>query len=388
MPSIMSTLLCFLCLLFTTKSTESRVHFSGMFFAMTEYVKTTFGLEDWVAELRAMKDVGFEFVVIPHTGNQINANATTQCPNGTFEVYYPVDDAILDPACYEQKGALDYPGGTLGLCMAAAARVDLNVHLGLMFAPAEHGFPLQSDGTFYAWGQQQWIHAKALHALYGNYSNLVGFYTEIEESNAQSWINAYPAFARDYWNEIAKRVKTELDDTLKVWASPYSIGNLTRHPTGFVSPAEYETTWTSIFRSYAPYLDLVAPQDSMGAQGNSYENASDYLRAVARAAANVNRSSLMWSNVELFEVWPPTCAWPSACHGRHPASFRDRIQRQMANEAAILSPDDNGTSATLIAWEWRSCFSPYAANDPSIPFPNITKQNYEDYKRYLLSESL
>ena len=52
----------------------------------------------------------------------------------------------------------------------------------------------------------------------------------------------------------------------------------------------------------------------------------------------------------------------------------------MANEAGKLGGPE---SATLIAWEWYSCFSPNAIGDPHHPFPEAAKANYVAYLEYL-----
>ena len=356
-------------------------HFSGMFFAMTPLVESSWNLTSWKTEFLSMKNAAFDFVVLPHTGRQTQSS-TKECPTGTFEILYPVVPP-LNPLCYTQVGYMKHRTGTLGLAFEAANQIGLKIHLGLLFAPGEHGFPLQTNGTYADWANQQYSAASAMYSLYSSYkTTLLGFYTEIEESNAQYWVDKYPTFAVNYWELLSKKIKQNLSTSLLVWVSPYSIGNMTRHPTGFVSPQAYRTAWENIFR-VAPSLDFASPQDSMGAQGNSFQNASDYLAAVKNASEDAHRKIPQWSNVELFEVWPPSCQWPAVCHGRHPASFQGRIQQQMKNEAMVLSPEDNGASATLIAWEWRSCFSPNAFDDPHIPFPNETKANYDAYMAYL-----
>lgn len=128
----------------------------------------------------------------------------------------------------------------------------------------------------------------------------------------------------------------------------------------------YADWWAQVFE-WSPHLDLIAPQDSMGANGNSFQNVSDYLGAMAAASRRVGRA--IWSNVELFEVWPANCS--EHCGGRHPAPI-DRITAQMANEAAITS--------TLIAWEWHSCLSPHAQD---LAYGDVIKQRYEQYKQYV-----
>eukprot|EP00662_Eupelagonemidae_sp_cell21_P001020 gene1020-47535_t len=107
-----------------------------------------------------------------------------------------------------------------------------------------------------------------------------------------------------------------------VWASPYFVGNLTRHPAAnIMGPRFYADFWGQLF-TQAPHLDLVAPQDSMGAQGNSFQNVTDFLTQLALISRDAGRR--IYSNVELFEA-------------------------QMAHEAPLTDE--------LIAWEWHSCLS-------------------------------
>ena len=85
---------------------------------------------------------------------------------------------------------------------------------------------------------------------------------------------------------------------------------------------------------------------------------------MAKGSKRVGRE--IWSNVELFEVWP----LPDG-KGRHPAPLA-RIKRQMANEV--------GLAQKLIAWEWHSCLSPNAADEPDGA---VSKQRYAEYKAYV-----
>ena len=128
--------------------------------------------------------------------------------------------------------------------------------------------------------------------------------------------------------------------------------------------AFYADFWGQIFE-WAPDFGLIAPQDSMGAQGNSFENVSTYVDAMRAASSAAARP--FWSNIELFEVWPTSCAWPAPCHGRHPAPFA-RIKAQLANEAPRAD--------ALIAWEWESCLSPLHSDS--------TAALYKQYKQYVL----
>lgn len=131
----------------------TRPHFSGMFVALTA-TTANWTQRKWRADCDSMVAAGFNFIAIPHTGRQIGA-PTEQCPYGTFSTMYPVDPAAFNDtgaSCFsEVVGAGSGPGGVLGTVARAAAAAGLmgGVHLGLMFAPAEHGFPSQHrNGTF------------------------------------------------------------------------------------------------------------------------------------------------------------------------------------------------------------------------------------------------
>ena len=160
-----------------------------------------------------------------------------------------------------------------------------------------------------------------------------------------------------------------LRSDLLVWSSPYGVANRTRYPaTEYVPPAVYAEVWEQAF-VWAPQFDLVAQQDSTGALANSLSDVREFLTNLSAASTRQRRP--LWSNVELFEVWPRDCEWPDACHGRHPAPF-ERIKAQLENERPL--------AVKLIAWEWSSCLSP---NNGSETWPEATKANFEAYKAYL-----
>ena len=363
--------------------------FSGMFVALT-LTTSLWSQAEWDTDAASMRLAGFTTLIIPHTGKQLSA-PTALCPQGTFETWYPVSPAAFNgtgAACFTEVGDVKAEGGTLGNVLRAAKRYNLTVSLGLMFAPAEHGFPSQHrNGTYRNWGDFQGRQvAPYLHQLYhgggqpasGNdtpitpidggqlqrlgstatstsnststtrrrsthdaYAPIAGIYTEIEFANSDAWMDAMQSFGRDYIGGIARGVHDLLPPpTPAVWASPYSILNQTRHPVGYnTTPAEYAKGMRTLFDAVGgaggaggaggggASLDHVAMQDSMGAQGNSFANARDVL-------SNMTLQVPTWANVEIFEIWPRDCE-PSAsnqCHGRHPAPFA-RIKAQLANEA-------------------------------------------------------
>ena len=132
------------------------------------------------------------------------------------------------------------------------------------------------------------------------------------------------------------------------------------------------------------------------------------------------------SNVELFQTAPTGCEQgPTTKCGRQPAPW-ERIERQLANEAAVLERPSSSHShgaeiaflgsnldfqsdqfdktgsgqalgdaekdartfsageapPTLIAWEWMSCFSPFLPQ--ADPRAAAAKRNYGAYREYLL----
>jgi len=267
---------------------------------------------------------------------------------------------------------------TIGTVLAAAERVGLTVHLGLAFGDNGQVPAWMNSTEFYrTYAGFNWGVAQQVWAVYGDryYEVLGGWYTGIEESNSLGELALMKDLAGHYLEPLARDLrnltagsKALPNKTMPIWASPYYVGNLTRDPeTSYMTPRFYADWWEQMFH-LVPDLDFIAPQDSMGAQGNSFANVTTFLTELAAASARAGRRIL--SNVELFEVWPYDCPWTpksGACHGRHPASF-ERIKEQMANEAPLANE--------LIAWEWHSCLSPFGTS-------NATAAVYQQYLAYI-----
>ena len=353
-------------------------HLSGVFVALDA---VTANRSSWRADLQAMKDVGIEFLVLRATAQGISWNASTDpaagCPLGRFDTYFPpAAGSALQRCLKEQLGNID----AVGTVLADAAALDLGVHLGLAYPEgaanaAARGANATQYYRDYAW--LQWGIAQDLWQRYGGRygsggtSTLRGFYTDLEECNEVGYLALASPLAGHFLQPLAHDVHTQLDAIaagaadLLVWASPYFVANETRHaPSSIMDANFYADFWGQIFE-WAPDFGLIAPQDSMGAQGNSFENVSTYVDALRAASSAAARP--FWSNVELFEVWPTSCAWPAPCHGRHPAPFA-RIKAQLANEATRAD--------RLIAWEWESCLSPLHSDSSAAL--------YQQYKQYVL----
>ena len=195
----------------------------------------------------------------------------------------------------------------------------------------------------------------------GEGGTLAGFYTDVELNNLVGFLDQTADIATRYYEPLSKDIKA-LSPHLTVWASPYYVGNPIHPPATIMDPALFSQWWKQIFVE-APHFDLLGPQDATGYQGNSFANVSAFLTPLRRISTEMGRA--MWSNVELFEAWPPTCRYPDAC-GRHPGPI-ERITKQLANEAPHAD--------ALIAWEWASCLSPYTNENTTLL--------YQEYKAYV-----
>jgi hypothetical protein len=349
-------------------------HLSGIFVAITSTTANWTG-EQWETDLAAMQTVGMTFAVLPHLARQVQP-PDAMCPLGYFGALF---NATGLGECFSPL----HGGGTVETVLKAAAGLGMKLQLGLALSGELVTHDPQYNSTlaqYYAW--VQWQVAERLFGIatdMGLADSVAGFYTEIEEYNAAWWLGQWDAWAQQYLGPVSKHIKSLRPDLI-VWASPYSVGNMTRYqPKNIINYRTYGDIWGQVF-DWAPDFDLVSPQDSMGAQGNSYENASDCLGNVTLGAMHAQRPRTTWSNVELFETWPPPpCQWPK-CTGRHPAPF-ERFQKQIQNEWSVLQSVGGIAEPVLIAWEWYSCLSPNGGTDSR--WANVTKANYELYKAWV-----
>ena len=343
-------------------------HLTGIFVSL-DSVTAARSLQGWIVDLTSMKQIGIEWFAIRAAATG-STPPSSRCALGEFRVFFPPGPA-QPSSCFSEE----HPGvDTLGTILAAAEHVGLAVHLGLGY-PLTSRFPDDMNSTQYyrELASINWEVAQRLWALYGTkYGSLLrGWYTDVEEANTRFELELMNPLVSHYLEPLARdlhNMTAGQSVPTTVWASPYYVGNLTRHsPVDIMTPRFYADWWSQIFE-WAPHLDLIAPQDSMGAQGNSFANVSSFLGELAAGSRRMNRR--VFSNVELFEVWPRDCQWTpekGICKGRHPAPFA-RVKQQMANEAALVDE--------LIAWEWHSCLSPYGTT-------NASAQLYQQYRAYV-----
>ena len=340
-------------------------HLNGIFLSING-AQANWTQPQWEKDLRAMKAVGIEFFCPRAAADGDGSGPTDACPFGGFTSFFP----SRNPCFHASPGMPE--GGALATLLAAAKAVGLKVHLGLAWPShvALHAVDKRINGSYSLYYRElawlEWDTAVELWSLYGekHRQDIAGIYTMVEESNSVGWFSQTTDLTGHYLEPLARDIKQNLSSELLVWASPYYVGNLTRHKPTDIMDAQFYGDWWAQVLEWCPHLDLIAPQDSMGAQGNSFRNVTDFLGAMARGSRRVGRS--IWSNVERFEVWP----LPEG-KGRHPAPI-ERIKQQIANEV--------GLADKLIAWEWHSCLSPNAAD---IAYGDVIKQRYLDYLAYV-----
>ena len=351
-------------------------HLSGIFVYITGTTANWTG-EQWTTDLAAMQAVGMTFAVLPHLARQTATPPDAECPLGYFDALF---NATGLGACFTQTGTAEQ-GGAVETVLKAAAGLGMTLQLGLANSGelATHNPGYNSTlAQHYAWVQSQVAERLfEIATTMGLADSVSGFYTEIEEYNAAWWLGLWDAWAQQYLGPVSKQIKSLRSDLI-VWASPYSVGNMTRYePKNIIDYEAYGAIWGQVF-DWAPDFDLVSPQDSMGAQGNSYENVSDCLGNITLGGMRAQRPRTTWSNVELFETWGAKGT------GRHPAGF-ERFQKQIENEWGVLQNVGGIAEPVLIAWEWYSCLSPNGGADNE--WANVTKANYERYKAWVTNES-
>ena len=315
---------------------------------------------EWDAEFAAMAHLGIRFVAIRAAMRGETNSTAGGCELGTYAAHYAT--SIEPAACYPRASPSD-GGNALEYILDAAANHGLQVHLTPAMPAPPFRWPVSADKAEARYRSLATLQADIFDDVLAVFprhrSTIVGLYTALEESNEPSWLssgNAEP-MATHYFEALALRFPG-----LQVWASPYYVGNLTRHPTALTARA-FASYWADIWRA-APHFGWVALQDARGKQGNSDAEVAEALAALqtAAAAAAGPRQQQLWSNVELFEG----CTPPATC-STQPAPI-ERIVKQLANEGPFVQGQH-------IAWEWVTCLSPYTNNR--------TAQLFHDYASYI-----
>lgn len=258
----------------------------------------------WAREFGAMAAVGIRGVII-HSTAQGTADGDPDCPGGRFTSQFPVDGSPLR-GCFKPASA-DPP---LLRVSRAAQGAGLSLHLGLAY-PFTHLWMYTDPVRRSRLAETQQLVARQLHALLGD-GAIASVYTELEWSNQLALQQNAASFAGGYLQPIAAAVQSLRGAGAApfVWASPYGVANMSKWrgslgvTNRWLTPVEWGHALAAVLDN-APGLSMIAPQDSVGALGNSAQNVSALLGATAAVAARHKRQA--WSNVELFQTAPTGC---------------------------------------------------------------------------------
>ena len=243
-------------------------HLSGIFVSL-DNVTSARTVAGWTEDLTAMKAIGIEFLVLRAVAQGCSppqcAPTSSACPLGGFRAVFPTKGAG-QPACFvEEHVGID----TVENVFAAAEAVGLGVHLGLAYpvtsSIAKSG--LNSTAYFRYLASVNWDLAQELWGRYvvGKGHKIAGFYTDVEESNSIGELALMNALVGHYLEPVARDIKQRLSPDTLVWASPYYVGNLTRHPArSWMGPRFYADWWgqvliliDNLFIKLQPYGELL-----------------------------------------------------------------------------------------------------------------------------------
>ncbi len=215
---------------------------------------------------------------------------------------------------------------------------------------------MYSDGYWWSVGKDSTFltnlysqDTQVINDLWSRYSSntaLLGFYICQETDNGTFNNEANRVnLARYFLSPVSAYVKS-LSPNLHIGIAPYI------YPV-WSTPEYYGDWWVKTFND-ATSLDLLIPQDGVGAFANTFSQVSAYFRELKRACDTTGR--IMWSDLEIFDnttTWGPTPI--------------GRVTTQ------ILSEDPYVTGFTC--WEYINYISPYKGSEE--------EGLYIDYLRYL-----
>ena len=332
----------------------------GIFLSLYS-IDSAYNQSQWLSEFQAMQRVGIEFVGIRAALQGTGSETVGGCVLGRYKAMYPT--TLTPTICYQNdmKGKDQFQ-----YILQAAKQYNIKIHITPVMPHTPFAWPHSPKLEYYDSLTNLQVNVfMDLWNMFPQYHDtIVGVYTSLEEWNGKNWMddeNLIP-LAAHYFEPLAQMLRNQTNkNSLQIWASPYYVGNFTLHPTA-ENATSYAKFWTKVWK-LAPSFDWIALQDSMGWQGNSFDEVKDVLIELEKSGKSAGKQ--VWSNVELFEGWPLPCEYPKKC-GRHPAPI-ERIIKQLQNE----DPYVHGH----VAWEWMSCLSPNTNTN--------TSKLYDAYVEYL-----
>lgn len=349
-----------------------------------------FGLDEWVAELKAVRAAGLTSVVLPYAADanvKFNSSSVDHgldgdaaqwaagaggCELGTMLSFYP--SALPCMA--------NLPDAPVAKLLEAAARAGVSVYLGLgapnSTAWAHMQFPPANSTTtthyYGVYGRLQSAIATELWDLYGGkYGGTIkGFYLNMEVGNTLGWMDGRSTITEQFFTPVTQHVRgLSTSSDLETFTSPgVYVASLHGPPTP-MTPQQLGEFWDQIFTD-APALSFIAPKDGMGEGKNNASIVTAYLKALRRVSTKHGKP--LWSDVELFQgsAGPyKGCAYTSI----KPSTIA-KISAQMALEDGLVD--------TMTAWEWHAFMSPVAHQCPFYP---AARKLYTDYLAYVHNAS-
>lgn len=224
-------------------------HLTGIFVSL-DNITSARSRSGWTKDLTAMRAIGLEWFAIRATAAGGENGGSADCPLGDFSVFFPPGQQQQPPCFHPEHPGVD----TVGTILEVAQHVGLKVHLGLGF-PKYSRIPVGMNSTTYyrTLAGINWELAQRLWALYGEkYGPILrGWYTDVEESNSRGELALMADLVGHYLEPLAgdlHRMTAKQAVPTTVWASPYYVGNKTRHPT--VDDMTPQVNWLCV----APHL--------------------------------------------------------------------------------------------------------------------------------------
>lgn len=274
----------------------------------------------WETELEAMQTIGMNTIII---SNSVNT---------TYSYYSGCSLSGVSTA-----------GDCVDKIMNIAQAHNMKVILGMY--SDNYWWSISRDSAFltsiYAMDTQV---INDLWSKYSSNSALLGWYI-VQETDNGTDEGTRQAIAKYMLKPISDYAKAK-SPALHVSIAPYI------YPS-YATPVQFGDIWIKNFNE-APNLDLLIPQDGVGAFANNFSQVSAYFRELKRACDSTGRT--LWSDLEIFDnttTWGPT-----------PIS---RVTTQILSEAPYV--------AGFTCWEYLYYISPYrGGNEENL---------YIDYLRYL-----
>jgi hypothetical protein len=193
-------------------------------------------------------------------------------------------------------GLAEVAGEPIEKLLTAADDSGIEVHVGLVLTDTWWN---NTDGAFLDdLAARSEAVATELWDLYGAHPSLIGFYLPQEIDN-MTWIgeDARVRLIDHYLSPLSEHVKA-LNPSLVVSSAPF-------FNTEYQGAVDYGAWWDATLAD-TPSLDLLMPQDGIGAEHATLADVGDYFAALGSACADNGRE--MWTDLEVYELDGDTAA--------------------------------------------------------------------------------